>query len=493
MNDSPRQTQKASRRQWSLTTRLMLWQLVALAAAFLVLTGLVMMDKLRAEFGYLDQRMMLFASLFAETAAGASGVSLSSKMQAAEKITEAAFAELEYDVGYQINYQVISADQRIAYASKVAPNTILVSQTGFADIRIRDEEYRAVRVMSSDQQVAVVMAESVATRRALIWPVLLSMIVRLLIFLPLSLLTLWWVIQRSMRGLRALASAMRDRSPGDLSRFTQQSPDLEVQAMVDSLNLLMQRESDRQDIERRFIADAAHQLRTPLAALHAQAHLLIDAKDPNERREAGRALQAGIDRTAHLLSQLIMINRAESTDAFADVTLIDIAELLSERMALQVPLARGKGIRMEFVNEMELDLQANAGAERNTVNANRAGIATIIDNVLENALKFTPNLGQVHVQLTAERPAGKPRQLRISIADSGPGIAEIYQEQVFKRFFRTPNTEASGSGLGLAIALQIARAQGAQIALARGLPRADQSGYGLAVLICLPASVSNAS
>jgi len=201
---------------------------------------------------------------------------------------------------------------------------------------------------------------------------------------------------------------------------------------------LLAREGTRLDTERGFLADAAHELRTPLAAISAQAHRLTEATETTRPGEASRQLQLGIERVSHLLSQLLTTARIDASPFFMKQERIDATELLRLRLASLVPIARRKSIELELVAPASVVITASA-----------FGLTSIIENLVDNAIRHTPAGGSVLVTLTQPREA-----VELVVQDNGHGIAPDLYERVFERFYRGAGGTADGSGPSLARPLQ---------------------------------------
>jgi len=261
-----------------------------------------------------------------------------------------------------------------------------------------------------------------------------------------------------------MATSVSQRRLGDLEPIDDQIGYEETAPLVAAFNELLEREARRLDAERGFLADAAHELRTPIAALTACAHQVAAANDDAARRAATIRLEQGAARISHLLSQLLMTARIDASPVFSKLDTIDAAELLRRRLAALVPAARRKGITLS------LDAPESAA-----VRANGLAFDSIVENLVDNAIRYTPAGGSVCVTL---HEAGQAVEL--TVKDSGPGIVPELQNAVFERFFRIPGSETQGSGLGLSIVRRLAEAIGSSVHLAPGL-----NGRGLSVALSL--------
>lgn len=290
-----------------------------------------------------------------------------------------------------------------------------------------------------------------------------SFLLRSTIFsLPLLLLPAWFIIGMGLKPLRAFASAIENRSAQDLTPL----PDTtyrELSPLVTAINHLMARLRRRIEHEHEFLSDAAHELKTPLAAIQINAHLLQSPNgDAQRRAEVGAGLRDGVARANHLVQQLLSLERARSDKDEALPTLA-LETLVRDRLAAAAPLAVQRGI--------DIDFHADSPCERPL---HQETIWALVDNLISNAIKYSPENGRIAVRLSAGAEVG----CRLSLSDQGPGIPEEMRQRVFERFYRIPGQAQSGSGLGLAIAERAAARNGAGIRLDSG-----PDGRGLLVTV----------
>jgi two-component system, OmpR family, sensor kinase len=279
--------------------------------------------------------------------------------------------------------------------------------------------------------------------------------------LPFVLLPAWLIVRVGLRPLRAVAQALEARDAAGLAPLPA-SPYRELAPVVDAVNRLMRRLSERLAREHDFLADAAHELKTPLSVVQINAHLLETAAGAAQRIEAGAGLREGVARATHTVHQLLAFERARQTAVDAPLQDLDLAALLRERLAVAAPLA--------LLRDVELELRADHAA---ILPLHRESMAALLDNIVGNAIKYSPDGTRVDVCL--DTGAGAPC---ITVIDQGSGIAPALRARVFERFYRVPGQDQAGSGLGLAIADRAAARNGARIALDAG-----PGGCGLAVLI----------
>jgi len=260
--------------------------------------------------------------------------------------------------------------------------------------------------------------------------------------------SVWIGVSRSLRPLEQLRDAVSNRSHRDLSPIQGQRSPREVQPLVAAINELMQRLSVVLNVQRHFIADAAHQLRTPLAGLTTQTELALRQTDPMALRHVLGQIHAGIERTNHLVHQLLSLARAE---AGPEMTMkfepLDLNALVRRETAEWVPQAVQKGIDLGYEGpEQPVEIVGQPLLLRE-----------MLANILDNAMCYSPQDGKVTVHLLAgEHPC-------VMVEDSGPGIPVEERERVFERFHRLTANGGAGSGLGLSIVREIARAHGARV------------------------------
>ncbi len=297
-------------------------------------------------------------------------------------------------------------------------------------------------------QVLVQVAETLNKRHALVREVLWAVIIPQSILILLAGASVWLGVSRSLAPIEQLRDAIGNRSHLDLSPIEEQPAPREVQPLLRAINDLMQRLSQVLRVQRNFIADAAHQLRTPLAGLTTQTDLALRQTDLGALQHALGQIRAGVERTNHLVHQLLALARAE---AGPDMTLkfepLDLNELASSQTAEWVPHAIRK----------QIDLGYDGPDKPIAVFGDALLLRVMLANILDNAIRYTPAGGKITVRVAAgEQPL-------LTIEDSGPGIPPPERDRVFERFYRVSDNGESGSGLGLAIVREIARAHGARV------------------------------
>lgn len=281
------------------------------------------------------------------------------------------------------------------------------------------------------------------------------MLPHLLLAFPIVLLPIWFAVKLGLRPLQRLADRIAERGASDLSPIGLDPRYAEIKPLVSALERLLQQLRERMARERAFVHDAAHELRTPMAVIAAQAHALAGAGNREDRERAQAQLEQAIGRASHLTQQLLEL---ASLDEAREPTpkRVDAAQLVRQLLAQSAPLAMKRRIELSF--EAPDSLMARVEV---------AAFQSILQNLLDNAIRYAHDGARVAVSLGVDA-AGL---LRLSVEDDGPGIPEAERERVFERFHRGAGHETPGSGLGLAIVRQAVLRSGGRVLLADGLGR----------------------
>lgn len=321
---------------------------------------------------------------------------------------------------------------------------------GFADVIGEDgKAYRVLSMQTGGQVVQV--AQELAVRERLASRLAWRTITPIALALPVLLLVVGWVISHSLAPVERVRRQLSQRAADDLAAVSEQGLPVEIRPMVRELNSLLERVRQAFEAQQHFVADAAHELRSPLTALKLQIEGLQRASDEAARTQARGRLAAGVERASHLVEQLLLLARQEAGAGPAQA--VDLEPLLRRCLAEQVGAAQARGIDLGL-------LRADAVQIRGWPDA----LAVLLRNLLDNAIKYSPEGGKIDVLLLDEG-----ERVRLRVEDSGPGIPPEERERVFDRFYRSAGAQgrASGSGLGLAIVKTIAERHGAQLLLDR--------------------------
>ena len=320
---------------------------------------------------------------------------------------------------------------------------------GFDDGRLQDDndEWRFLWLASPDGKYRVVVGQEWEYRQDMALDVVSSQLTPWLVALPVMLLLLIVLLSRELKPLKKLAQTLRARSPDATDALPIQGVPAEVRPLLDSLNHLFARTQEMMTRERRFTSDAAHELRSPLAALKVQTDVAqLSQDDPQAQEKALTQLHAGIDRASRLVDQLLTLSRLDSLDSLDGVEQIAMADLLQSAVMDIYPPAQQAGI----------DIRLNINAPEVTRTGQQLLLSLLVRNLLDNATRYSPRGSVVDVTLDARR---------FTVRDNGPGISPDALARLGERFYRPPGQDATGSGLGLSIVKRIAALHGMHVAL----------------------------
>jgi two-component system OmpR family sensor kinase len=357
------------------------------------------------------------------------------------------------DENHEFIVQVWTNEGLRIFESAVGAALPQLAVLGFTNVQARGATYRVFSLQTHSQVIQV--AQDMAVRRGMARALALRSLVPLAVMAPLLALAVWWAVSRLLAPVERVRGQLARRQADDLSPVSDAELPDEVQPLVRELNLLFARVQNAFEAQQHFVADAAHELRSPLAALKLQVQGLRRAPDAEARTRAGARLAAGIDRATRLVEQLLVLARQEaSAAAGAPTAAVDLSEVVRLALADAAPAAQARGI--------DLGLVAEGGSPVPAVAGQAEALRILVRNLLDNAVKYTPEGGTVDVALRAHA-AG----VEFSVEDSGPGIPEAERARVLDRFYRAAQAApgAAGSGLGLAIVQSIARLHGAALVL----------------------------
>ena len=350
----------------------------------------------------------------------------------------------------KLAFQVWLPPGRLGLRSKSAPDAPMTElDNGFAISLIDGQRWRVYAITSEKDGMQVQVAESMEIRDKLRNTIALRILVPMLVALPLLGGLIWYGVGRAMQPLHKIAEDVEHRHLDHLSPIQGGEIPVEAQSLVNALNALFLRLQQAFENERRFTADAAHELRTPLAALKTQAQVALRARDEGARGEALRQVIAGVDRATHMVQQLLTLARLDPRRGVVADCQTDLGEVVTGVLTELAPTALAKDI--------ELSLEGEAGCP---VKGDKDMLAILARNLVDNAIKYTPAGGVVEVRLEHEGP-----WIDLVVADSGPGIPPGKRERVFERFYRVLGTETAGTGLGLSIVKRVAELHQAEIRL----------------------------
>ena len=330
---------------------------------------------------------------------------------------------------------------------------------GFHAARFNGADWRVFAARGAAHDVLVFVGEQQASRSDILLAVVRGMLWPLGLALPLLALAVWWAVRRGMAPLRALSRSLATRDPDALAPVQLPDAPAEMQPMLDALNRLFERIGGMVTAERRFTADAAHELRTPIAGIRMQAQVAQGATQDDERRAALAATIAGCDRATRLVEQLLQLARLEAEVTDADAReggrgQCDLAAVAAQQAQNLQRTAQARG--------QHIDLQRPGQPVPVPMNGPLA--AVLLRNLLDNALRYGPDGGRVAVQVA---PATAGEGARLVVEDAGPGLSDADRARLGERFFRVLGSGQSGSGLGWSIVRRLARLHGLDVALDR--------------------------
>jgi len=277
----------------------------------------------------------------------------------------------------------------------------------------------------------------------------------------------WYAIGRGLAPLSALRREIENRSHRDLSALPEDPAPQEVRPLIRAMNDLLQRLSKTLAAQQRFIADAAHQLRTPVAGIKTQTELAIRESQSGNAQIPLHQLHVATEQTTRLINQLLSLARAEPGTERAHFTeRLDLNKLVREAATDWVPRALARNIDLGFDSPLESAM----------IEGDAFLLREMLNNLLDNAIRYTQSGGQVTVRIVPDAA-----NIMLSVEDNGPGIPESERERVFERFYRVLGTGVDGCGLGLAIVREIAQRHGGEVTLGQGA-----SGRGTLVRITFP-------
>ena len=338
--------------------------------------------------------------------------------------------------------------------------------SGYHRVAQNGYQWRLFILRDRQNRHLILAAEREDVRGELVQKIALRSLLPDLVGLPLLALLVWLAIGWGLRPLQRMAESIKARAPDNLAPLVFDPLPRELEPMGAAINRLLLQVNQLLDQEKRFIADAAHELRTPLAVLRIHAQNALEAPDPADRREALRQLGAGVDRATRVVAQLLTLARLDPNVVQLAMREVNLLDYLRNDLAELTPLA--------LERHQELSLEADETADYHLL-ADGPSLGTLLQNLVGNAVQYTPDGGCIQVQLEAQADA-----IVLRGQDSGPGVSAAQREKLFERFYRLG--EGQGAGLGLSIVLRVVELHRGTIALC------ESPLGGLEVAVRLPRS-----
>ncbi|MDA8083503.1 MAG: ATP-binding protein [Nitrospiraceae bacterium] len=336
---------------------------------------------------------------------------------------------------------------------------------GLQTVRANNGTYRIlVRTLGSGERLAV--AQETAVRDEIARDSALRTLMPFLVLVPILLLVMAYLIRKIFKPIAVLSLEIDQRTEQELHPIAPEPFPAEIRPFVGAINRLLRRVEQSMTAQRRFVADAAHELRSPLTALSLQAERLADADMSANAHERLNTLRQGIERGRILLDQMLALARAQASEGTSRTT-VSMQQVFRRVLEDLMPLAEAKGIDIGVVSDSDTHVAVN-----------EVDLIALVKNLVDNAVRYTPKGGRVDLFfLTTEEGT------TLVVEDNGPGIPEAERERVFDPFYRVLGSDEIGSGLGLSIVQAISARVGAKVSFG---PARDQSGSGLRVMVTFP-------
>ncbi|MDO9451834.1 MAG: ATP-binding protein [Stagnimonas sp.] len=361
--------------------------------------------------------------------------------------------------------QLWSREGLLTYASDLEDRAPIPAVAGATELLSGDDEWHMYSIATPDGGWLQV-AQALSARKEMAAISAGRLLLPLLLILPLIGLFTAWAVSRLLRPLRSLAEQLQRHGAAKRSQVKVDSVPRELTPVIDALNDLLARQAEAAQRQQAFLADAAHELRTPLAVVSLQVQRVQGAVSHSDRREAIDALKLGVDRASRLVAQLLALARSEpDTPQERCFATLDLEVLLKTVLAELYPLAAQKRVDLGLDESQSLSIHSDG-----------EGLRSLLTNLLDNAIRHTPPGGKVDVSLKRAESYAE-----LTVCDTGPGIAPERRQAVFERFVRDGTADSSGTGLGLAIVRQVVERHGGSITLEDG-----PDGSGLLVRVRLP-------
>ncbi len=377
--------------------------------------------------------------------------------------------EFKHRYEQKLSFQVFDAQGQLTLRTANAPRSRMSEdEDGFSNTVVNGVVWRVFSRWDPQRRFLIQVGQSEEIRDELAADIVLTLLAPLLVAFPLLALLIWASVGQGLSPLQRAAREVQAREPRNLTPLGEEGAPAEIRPLLSALNGLFLRLEEAFQAERRFTADAAHELRTPLAALRTQAQVALRAADDAGRRRALDQVLAGVDRATQLVEQLLTLARVDPEMSRSGGEAVDLDSLASEVLADMAPTALEKGT--------ELGLEEPRGEPR--ARGDRTMLGILLRNLADNAIRYTPPGGSVRVATGSD--GGRAW---LEVEDNGPGIPAPEREKVFRRFYRVLGSGESGSGLGLSIVQRIAELHGARLELGDG-----DGGRGLRARVRFPAA-----
>ena len=347
-----------------------------------------------------------------------------------------------------LEFQIGRPDGSILVRSPDAPVSAINGKLGFASVESDGQPWRSLILETADQTTRIQVTQSIAIRDEEALEIAAKTVQPLAVIFPLLLLAIYFSVRRGLKPLDNLTTEVLNRSPENLAPLAGRSAPREAQPLVAAINRLLFRLNGSLENERRFTADAAHELRTPIAAARVQTQVAMLTPDADKRNHALSQTLAGLDRATRLVEQMLRLARLDPLAALPNPAPVNLGELMRDAIA---------GTR-DTSKKCAIDIEI--GDEKMVVEGVPDLLQIALRNLMDNAIRYSPKGSRITVALRAEN--GRPV---MSVADNGSGVGEAELPRLIERFYRSAEAVAEGSGLGLTIVQRIAELHGARLEL----------------------------
>jgi len=327
----------------------------------------------------------------------------------------------------------------ILKSSNVPIDPISELENGYSDRHFLQHDWRVFSLTSQDTRYRCIAAERIEVRNDLIGKISSDLLILFLLLIPVLLLTIWFAIRQGLSSLQHLAAQIQHLGVDKLDSLSQPHAPTEIITITGALNQLLLKLKNALAREKRITSDAAHELRTPLAAVKLHAELARTALNERERKESITQVLLGIDRTTHLVDQILALARLEPESFGQQLKPINLTRLVVDEVAMLAPLAYAKNTEISVNEDEELSILADDTSLR-----------LLVRNLINNAINYTQAGGEIEVSVSLQQ--GEPCLI---VMDNGPGIADAEKERVMERFYRIENHAVPGCGIGLSIVMRV--------------------------------------
>ncbi len=433
----------------SIRLNLLLWLSLGLCAGIMATAGLVYLQAREEANGLFDYQMKQIAASLPRQAFQPMGPVVGDGID----MTEDVVIQIWDNTGLRI------------YHSHEHPSLPQRAALGFSNVSTQDGIWRVFSAQLGETIVQV--AQPMSARQEIAAKTALDTITPLLVVLPFMGVFIWLAVGRGLAPISLVAKDLRSRGSTTLTPLIVEGMPEEVAPLTHALNDLLSRLDRALNAQRAFVADAAHELRTPLAALKLRIQLVERADNDEERKAAIADLKRGLDRASHLIQQLLTLSRQEAELTDRPSTAVDLLDVASRVIIEQAPFAAEKNIDLGIVEGCSA-----------VITGDPVALEVMLGNLIDNAIRYTPVAGRIDVSVSKNNA-----DAIVVVTDNGPGIQSQDRHRVFDRFYRLDASQTQGSGLGLAIVKNVVDRHRGAIDLAE-----NPAGQGLSVAITLPLS-----